>query len=245
MERIRIQKFFTDNGIMSRRAAEREILAGKVSINGSPAELGQKIDPAQDTVEYNGRLIEPAVLRDNTYIMLNKPRGYLSSASDDRGRRCVTELVADCGVRVYPVGRLDMDSEGLLLMTDDGELAYRLTHPKHEIPKYYHVTLRGEIQDTGIARLNRHFELDGYQLSPVSATLLSRTGGRTVISMTLHEGRNRQIRRMCEMCELTVMRLCRVAVGDITLGSLRQGQWRYLTAAEVGYLKGESNIINS
>lgn len=236
MEKIRIQKFFTDNGIMSRRAAEREILAGKVKVNGDTALIGQKIDPARDRVEYSGRLIEPAVFREYTYIMLNKPRGYLSSASDDRGRRCVTELVSDCGSRVYPVGRLDMDSDGLLLMTDDGALAYRLTHPRHEIPKLYRVTLRGELTDSEIDCLRQPTELDGYRLAPVTVKLLTRGGGITVISMTLREGRNRQIRRMCEMCGLIVLRLTRIAVGSITLGNLREGCWRRLTDDEIKYL---------
>lgn len=239
MEKIRIQKFFTDNGILSRRAAEREISSGRVRINGKQAAIGQKIDPGRDRVEHNGRVIEPPVLREFTYIMLNKPRGFLSSASDDRGRPCVTDLTRDCGLRVYPVGRLDMDTEGLLLLTDDGDLAYRLTHPKHEIPKVYHLTVRGNITNQQILRLSQPFLLDGYTTSPAAVSRLSCKRGDTLLELTIHEGRNRQVRRMCEACGLELTRLRRVALGALPLGNLPAGRWRRLTPAEVGYLKGE------
>lgn len=239
MEKIRIQKYFTDCGIMSRRAAEREIEAGHVTVNGSPAGIGQKIDPGTDAVEYNGRRIIAPAEREFTYIMLNKPRGYLSSVSDDRGRRCVTELTGGCGARVYPVGRLDMDSDGLLLLTDDGDLTYRLTHPKHEIPKIYHVTFKGEVTDDSLNKLIEPMELDGYRLAPVGVKLLARKNNETVIEITLHEGRNRQIRRMCEIAGLDLARLCRVAIGELPLGNLQLGKWRNLDGSEIRYLYGK------
>lgn len=226
---------------MSRRAAEAAISAGRITVNGRPAQIGEKVDPEADLVECDGRLIKPST-RGKKYIMLNKPRGYLSSVSDDRGRRCVTELVTGVG-RVWPVGRLDMDSDGLLLLTDDGEFTYRLTHPKHGITKIYHVILEGEQSDDSIVALGHIKQLDGYRLAPVGVRLMSRGGGVTVIEMTLHEGRYRQIRRMCEALGLKVLRLTRVAIGKLKLGSLPPGKWRYLTAEEVDFLRGKRGDI--
>jgi 23S rRNA pseudouridine2605 synthase len=161
MEKIRLQKYFTDCGVLSRRAAEEEIKKGKVKVNGETAEVGMKIDPDTDLVEYKGKVINSAQKTHYTYVMLNKPRGYLSSVSDDRGRKCVTELVADAGVRLYPVGRLDLDSEGLLLMTDDGELTNKLTHPRHEIPKIYHVRVKGKVSAEQVKELSKPMVIDG------------------------------------------------------------------------------------
>ena len=236
-QKIRIQKFFTDCGILSRRAAEDEIRNGRVKINGVTAEVGQKIDPSVDRVEYRGRVIEAQKKPRFTYVMLNKPRGYLSTVTDDRGRHCVTELVEDTGVRLYPVGRLDMDSEGLLLLTNDGELTNRLTHPKHEIPKIYHVKVQGTVTTEQVKALSRSMEIDGYTILPVKTELISVKDGSSTLRMTLFEGRNRQIRKMCETQSLTVLRLCRVAIGDIKLGNLAPGKWRYLSHAQVEYLK--------
>lgn len=236
-EPIRLQKYFTDCGILSRRAAEAEIEAGRVKVNGERAVLGQKILPGVDCVEYRGREIHPPAHSGHTYIMLNKPRGYLTSMTDDRGRRCVTELVSDVGRRIYPVGRLDLESEGLLLLTDDGDLTYRLTHPRHEIPKIYHVRLAGDVNEDQIKALAQPIELDGYLTQPVEISLLSHRDNATILRMVLYEGRNRQIRRMCAAQGLTVLRLCRVAIGDLTLGNLAPGRWRYLTRSQVEYLK--------
>ena len=236
-EKIRIQKFFTDCGILSRRAAEEEIRAGRVKINGIVAEVGQKIDPDADRVEYRGRVIEPTQKPRFTYVMLNKPRGYLSTVTDDRGRKCVTELVEDAGVRLYPVGRLDMDSEGLLLLTNDGELTNRLTHPKHEIPKIYHVKIQGTVTAEQVKALSRPMDIDGYTILPVKTELISVKDDTSTLRMTLFEGRNRQIRKMCETQSLRILRLCRVAIGDIKLGTLAPGKWRYLTRTQVDYLK--------
>ena len=237
---IRIQKFFTDCGILSRRAAEEEIKKGRVKVNGVVAEVGQKIDPTRDRVEYRGQVIEATEKPRFTYVMLNKPRGYLSTVTDDRGRHTVTELVADVGVRLYPVGRLDMDSEGLLLLTNDGELTNRLTHPKHEIPKIYHVKIRGVVTAEQVKALSSSMEIDGYRILPVKTELISVKDDTSVLRMTLFEGRNRQIRKMCESQSLTVLRLCRIAIGDLKLGNLAPGKWRYLTKTQVDYLKGSA-----
>lgn len=238
MEKIRIQKFFTDCDIMSRRAAEAAIAAGKVKINGVTAEIGQKIDTSSDTVEYDGKVITPMSNRNFTYIMLNKPRGYLSSVSDDRGRKCVTELVNDANARLYPVGRLDMDSEGLLFMTNDGELTNKLTHPRHEIPKIYHVKIKGKVTDEEIAALSKSMDIDGYTIQPVQTRLISIKNEYCVLEMTLYEGRNRQIRKMCEKVNLKILRLCRVAIGNVKLGELAPGKWKYLNKTQISYLKG-------
>ena len=237
MEPIRLQKYFTDCGVLSRRAAEAEIEAGRVKVNGVVAEVGQKILPGVDRVEYRGQAVQPPARAKHTYVMLNKPRGYITTMRDDRGRRCVTELVADVGKRIYPVGRLDLESEGLLLLTDDGDLTYKLTHPRHEIPKIYHVKLEGDIAEEEIKALSQPIELDGYLTQPVNIELVSRRDHTTTLRMTLYEGRNRQIRRMCAARGHKVLRLCRVAIGELKLGNLAPGKWRYLTKSQVDYLK--------
>lgn len=237
MDKIRIQKFFSDCGIMSRRAAEEEIASGKVRINGQIAKLGDKVDPALDTIEYNGTVIRSKQSEQKTYIMLNKPRGYLSSVSDDRGRKCVTELVSNLKTRVYPVGRLDMDSEGLLLLTNDGELTFKLTHPKHEFPKIYNVTLFGEISDEQLQLLHTPIEINGRKTAPICLRTITRQNNKTIVEITLYEGRNRQIRRMCEAANLKLTRLFRVAIGDLKL-DIPTGKWRFLTCTEVDYLYG-------
>lgn len=237
MDSIKLQKYFTDCGIMSRRAAEAEIAAGKVKVNGEVATAGQRIIPGVDSVTYLGKPIEMPKFKKNIYVMLNKPRGYLTTMSDDRGRATVAELVSDVGARVYPVGRLDMDSEGLLLLTNDGELALKLTHPRHEIPKIYHVKVAGKVAYDTLKQLNAPMEIDGYKLLPVKTELISVKSDHSVLKMTLFEGRNRQIRKMCENVELEVLRLKRIAIGNITLGELAPGKWRYLSSAQVEYLR--------
>lgn len=237
MESIKIQKYFTDCGVMSRRAAEAEIAKGNVRINGEVARLGDRMTPEVDSITYLGKAIEMPKFKKNVYIMLNKPRGYLTTMSDDRGRATVAELVADVGERVYPVGRLDMDSEGLLLLTNDGALALKLTHPRHEIPKIYHVRVGGAVSRDVLKKLNSPMEIDGYKLMPVKTELISVKGDYSVLRMTLFEGRNRQIRKMCESVELEVLKLARIAIGDLKLGDLAPGKWRYLTRAQVEYLK--------
>ena len=229
---MRLQKFFSDCGVLSRRAAEAEIAAGKVKVNGAVAQIGDSIDPEVDIVEYKGKRIRPRVSEKRHYIMLNKPRGYVTTMQDEKGRPTVANLTAGVGTRVYPVGRLDMDSEGLLLLTDDGEFANQLTHPRHEIPKIYHVTLSKVLTKEEIATLRAPMELDGYRLQPVTVKKLA----PDTIQMNLFEGRNRQIRRMCEAAGLKVIRLQRIAIGDLGLGDLPLGRWRELTTNEVDYL---------
>lgn len=240
MEPIKLQKYFSDCGVMSRRAAEEEIKKGLVRVNGEVAELGQRILPGTDKVEYKGKRVLP-LEDERVYILLNKPRGYVTTLSDEKGRKTVTELIGDIGTRVYPVGRLDMDSDGLLLLTNDGALTNRLTHPRHEIPKIYHVTVSGSVSGTTLASLSSPMVIDGYEILPVKTRILAASDTYTTLEMTLYEGRNRQIRKMCEAHKLKITRLCRVALGDIALGSLQTGKWRHLTPEEVDYLKGNAN----
>jgi 23S rRNA pseudouridine2605 synthase len=231
-ELIRLQKYFSDCGVLSRRAAEAEILSGRVRINGVTAVLGDKIDPEKDIVEYRGKRILPREDKPHLYVMLHKPRGVVSTAKDEKGRRNVTDLVKISGARLYPIGRLDMDSDGLLLMTDDGELTNRLTHPRHEIPKIYHVTLSTAPTAEQLRMLRAPMELDGYRLLPVGVKVIS----EKVLEMELYEGRNRQIRRMCQAVGLRIGRLTRIRIGKLELGELAAGKWRYLTDDEVEYL---------
>ena len=240
MEKIRLQKYFTDCGIMSRRAAEAEIAAGNVKVNGEVAEIGQKITPYVDKVEYKGRAIKPRKGVTHKYVMLNKPRGFVTTLSDEKGRKCVSELVEGVGARIYPIGRLDYNSEGLLLFTDDGEFANALTHPRHEIPKYYHVRVGGEIKREKIKELENVTEIEGVKILPVKCELVSASETSSIIEMCLYEGKNRQIRKMCEKVGLSVLRLKRIAIGALELGELGTGKWRYLDKEEVDYLKGQS-----
>ena len=235
MKELRLQKYLSEQGIMSRRAAEDEIKKGKVKVNGEPATLGTKIDPEQDVVEYGGKKIGGAVRK--VYIMLNKPVGYVTTMSDEMNRPCVAELIESVGVRVYPIGRLDLESEGLLLFTNDGELANRLMHPKYHKPKVYHVKIRGEVSAEKIEALGKPMVIDGYKTKPVGISVVTRKQDFTVLAMELHEGRNRQIRKMCEQLELHIITLKRISIGDVKLGNLPIGEWRHLTRAQVDSLK--------
>lgn len=236
MEKIRLQKFFTDCGVLSRRAAEEEIKSGKVKINGVRAELGDKIDPENDIVEYRGKRILPRKENKLVYILLNKPCGVVTSVKDEKGRICVTDIVK-CGTRVYPVGRLDLNSQGLILMTNDGELTNKLTHPRHEIPKIYEVDVVGKVTTEQLSALNSSMTIDGYVLLPVKTDFISKNEKFTTLRMTLYEGRNRQIRKMCDKVGLKVAKLVRTAIGSITLGDLQSGKWRYLGEDEINMLK--------
>ena len=242
MEKIKLQKFFGDAGVMSRRAAEKEIAAGKVKVNGLAASLGDRVDPDCDTVEYGGKVIRPRGTAGRTYIALNKPVGYVTTMSDEQGRRTVADLVGDVKGRVYPVGRLDMYSDGLLLLTDDGELANRLTHPSHNIPKKYRATVTAHVTQEMLEKLREPIELDGYMLRPFEVEIDGFTkcgeADATVLIFTLHEGRNREIRRICEHHGMKIARLTRFEIGEICLGSLPVGKWRALTDDEIEYLKG-------
>lgn len=235
MEEIRIQKFISDCGVMSRRAAEKEIEAGHVTVNGKRALIGQKIDPVHDKVKVGGKPCRRT--EEKVYVMLNKPRGYVTTMSDEKGRKCIPELMKELPERVYPCGRLDMESEGLLLLTNDGTVADKLMHPRNHLEKIYHVKVRTEIAPEVITRLNEPMVIDGYKIKPVTVALIAKKDGATTLRFTLSEGRNRQIRKMCEQVGLEVMRLRRIAVGELNIGTLRPGQWRFLNHSETEYLK--------
>ncbi len=232
---LRLQKFLADAGLMSRRAAEEQIELGNVSVNGHVAELGMKIDTSCDVVAYRGKRVRYD-RREYTYIMMNKPRGYLSSTSDERGRKCVTDLLTGVEGRIYPVGRLDLISEGMLLLTNDGELKNRLTHPSHSLPKVYRVKVGGKVSEEQYKILTSALEIDGYVIKPVTVNVGESDESGTVLKMTLVEGRNRQIRKMCEAAGLAVKRLSRISIGNLKLNNLPVGKWRYLEKEEVDYL---------
>lgn len=230
----RLQKILSARGVASRRKAEEMILAGRVSVNGQVSSLGESADPDEDEILVDGRPLPSR--QEYVYIMLNKPRGYVTTLSDEKGRSNVSQLVADCGCRVYPIGRLDMDSEGLLLFTNDGEFANLLMHPRHEVNKTYEVWVKG--YDPGApARLRRPVTLDGYTIRPPKVQVNREDGDRAKLTVTIHEGRNRQIRRMCEIAGMQVTRLRRVSEGCVQLGKLPLGKWRPLTAEEIQALQ--------
>ncbi len=232
----RLQKLLSAAGVCSRRAAETYLTAGRVTVNGEPARLGQKADPDRDEILVDGRPLAPRAKP--VYILLNKPRGYVTTLSDEQGRKTVAELVADCGARVYPVGRLDLDSEGLLLLTNDGDWAQHLLHPSHEVEKTYHVSVFGPVAGAA-ARLAAMTDLEGEPIRPARVEVLRQTARTAVLAVTIHEGKNRQIRRMCARCGLTVKRLRRVQEGPLKLGNLPPGKWRDLSENEVEALRTE------
>lgn len=222
----RLQKILSAKGVASRRNAEKMIQEGRVTVNGAVALLGQSADPEMDEILLDGKPLP--VTGEQVYIMLHKPRGFVTTLSDEQGRRTVAELVADCGVRVYPVGRLDMDSEGLLILTNDGEFANRLMHPKHEVNKVYLAWVQN-FSEAAVAQLKQPLELDGYRIRSPKVRVV-RPG---LLEITIHEGRNRQVRRMCEAAAMPVTRLKRVREGSLSLGDLPLGKWRYLKEEEV------------
>lgn len=226
----RLQKLISAAGLASRRAAERMILDGRVTVNGTPASLGQRADPATDVIQVDGKPLP--VRGKKVYIMLNKPRGCVTTLSDEHGRPTVAELVRDAGARVYPVGRLDYDSDGLLLLTNDGDFANALPHPSHEIDKTYRAVVAGDVA-AALPVLRSSMELDGYVIRPARVEV----AGDNVLEITIHEGRNRQVRRMCAAAGLEVRRLTRVAEGPLRLGGLPQGKWRHLTENEIAAVK--------
>lgn len=242
----RLQKMISQSGLASRRKAEEMIAGGRVRVNGAPAKLGDSAVPGRDKVTVDGKPLH--LPKEKLYIALNKPRGYVTTMKDELGRRCVTELLKELSERVYPVGRLDKDSEGLLLLTDDGEFANAITHPAHHVPKVYRVSLRPGITEEQLVRMETGIVLDGRPTAPAKATLVSQEPGRAVIELTLFEGRNREIRRMCEELGLEVRRLSRVAIGSLKLGGLRPGEYRLLEKHErtsllkaAGKLQKENN----
>lgn len=231
----RIQKILSARGLASRRMAEDWIRAGRVRVNGAVCTLGASADPDADRIEVDGVPLPPPPGK--KYLMLNKPRGYVTTLKDEKNRKTAASLV-DCGCRVYPVGRLDYDSEGLLLFTNDGQLADRLMHPRANVGKTYEVTVEGDWRG-GEALLARPIVLDGYRIHPPSVRLLRGEGSRAVFEITIREGRNRQIRRMCEAAGLRVLRLRRTQEGTLRLGMLPSGKWRELTKEEIESLNGE------
>ena len=232
----RLQKLIAAAGLCSRRRAEEWLEAGRVTVNGRAARVGDKADPEQDDVRLDGAPLRRQAR--SVCILLNKPRGYVTTLSDERGRPTVAELVRGVPERVYPIGRLDMDSEGLLLLTNDGALTQRLLHPSFRIDKTYEVDVSG-FRPGSAAALSAVRELDGEPVSPAQVTVLFRSGERARLSIVIHEGKNRQIRRMCAQCGLTVRRLRRVQEHTLSLGSLPPGKWRYLTQEELDTLSGE------
>lgn len=230
----RLQKLISAAGLASRREAEGMITAGRVTVNGLPAVLGQRAEPGRDDVRVDGVPLGAEQDR-RLYLMLHKPKKVLTTLRDDRGRPTVAELVSDVGARVYPVGRLDWDSEGLLLLTNDGALANALTHPSHEVDKTYRTTVSGPVAEA-LPLLRRPMALDGVTVRGAQVAEAPGGGGQ-VLDITIHEGRNRQVRRMCTQAGLTVRRLVRIAEGPLRLGDLAPGRWRYLTEGEIAALK--------
>lgn len=229
----RLQKILASRGICSRRKAEEIILSGRVIVNGQVATLGQTADPELDEILLDGKSLPTG--SEYVYILLHKPRGYVTTLSDEKGRPNVTQLV-QCGCRVYPVGRLDMDSEGLLLLTNDGDLANKMMHPSGEVNKTYEVWVRG-YRPGNEELLKRRIVLEGRQIARPNIRLLSAQADQAHLLITIHEGRNRQVRRMCQAAGMRVTRLRRIAEGDLSLGDLKKGSWRHLTDAEVAKLK--------
>lgn len=232
----RLQKLISAAGITSRRAAEELILNGRVTVNDcAVTELGSKADPAIDRIAVDGK---PLVIASRKpYILLNKPVGYMTTLDDPEGRALVTDLLQEVKERVYPVGRLDYNTEGLLLLTSDGDWANRLMHPRHEIEKEYHVRVRGKVHTSQLAQLTNGVEIDGKKTAPATVRLIKDGEQNDWLSITIHEGRNRQIRRMCEAVSLLVVRLKRVRYGVLSLGALKPGEFRYLSQAEVDALR--------
>ena len=239
-DRIRLQKYLSQCAVASRRKSEELILAGKVKVNGNVAGLGDKVSPRKDVVTVSGKKIVSS--KKLYYIMLHKPRGFITTMEDEMGRKCVAQLVKDVGARVYPVGRLDKDSEGMLIMTNDGEFANYMTHPSKHIPKTYRVTVRPDVKEEQLIKIETGIEIDGRMTAPAEARILEKQENRVVLEIVLYEGRNRQIRKMCEALGLEVARLKRVSIGSIKLGMLPQGKWRELTEDEVHKLKISSGM---
>lgn len=231
MAEVRLQKFLAESGVASRRKSEELIEQGKVKVNGRLASIGDKIDPKKDTVTVSGKKIVKT--KTFTYVVLHKPRGFITTMNDEMDRKCVAELIKDVPGRVYPVGRLDRDSEGMLLFTNDGAFANAMTHPTKHVPKTYRVTVRPSISEEQITALTQGVIIDDRKTAPAEVRVVTKEEGRVVLEIILYEGRNRQIRKMCEEVGLEVARLKRTAIGSIKLGMLKQGAWRNLTEDEV------------
>ncbi|MEE1278827.1 MAG: pseudouridine synthase [Acutalibacteraceae bacterium] len=237
--KIRLQKALSESGTCSRRKAEELIAEGRVRVNGRVAQIGDKVDPVRDKIVVSGKRV--IAVKEKVYIMLHKPRGFVTTMNDEQDRKCVASLVEDVGTRVFPVGRLDRNSEGLLIMTNDGNFANKLTHPSSHVNKTYRVTVNGAVDDEMVNRLATGIMLDGKMTLPCDVFVIDRKADRTVMIFTIHEGRNRQIRRMCEAVGLSVIRLKRTEIAGVKLGMLPQGKWRPLHEREMRHLTGISS----
>jgi len=233
--KIRLQKHLSECGVASRRKAEELIEQGKVRVNGRVAQIGAKVDPKRDKVTVSGKTV--VSVNQKVYIMLHKPRGFVTTMSDEMDRKCVSDLVKDVGVKVFPVGRLDRNSEGLLIMTNDGDLTYRLTHPKYSVEKSYLAKLFGTPNEKCIRIFNRGIMLDGKKTRPAKLEILKTEGRFSFAKITIAEGRNRQIRKMCDEIRHPVASLKRISIGKLELGDLPKGKYRILTDEEIKYLK--------
>ena len=236
--KVRLQKFLAESGVASRRKSEELIEQGKVKVNGKLAMIGDKISPKKDTVTVNGKKITKT--KSHTYIVLHKPRGFITTMSDEKDRKCVADLISDLETRLFPIGRLDKDSEGLLLLTNDGAFANMISHPSGHVSKVYRVTVKPAVTEDILTSFAVGITVDGEFLSCSSVKVLTQEKGRVVLEIVLNEGKNRQIRRMCEYFGLEVARLKRISVGGVKLGMLQPGQYRDLTAEEVKRLKTAS-----
>lgn len=233
----RLQKFLAEAGVASRRKAEELIAAGKIKVNGKVVmELGTKIDPKKDEVLYLDKEVSKKEV-ELVYIMLHKPEGYVTTAKEQFGRPGVMDLVRDVKERIFPVGRLDYDTSGLLLLTNDGDLTYKLTHPKHDVDKTYIAKLYGTPDDMDLQKFRRGVVIDGKQTKPAKMQIIEKGEHQSIVEIIIHEGRNRQVRKMCEAIKHPVAQLKRVATGDLTMGDLPKGKYRHLTPKEVKYLK--------
>ena len=237
---VRLQKFLSDCGIASRRKSEELIMKGSVKVNGVIAKIGDKVDPLKDKITFKGKRVLPS--KKLYYVMVHKPRGFVTTMNDELGRKCIAELVSDIPARLYPVGRLDKDSEGLILMTNDGEFANKMMHPSTHIPKKYRVTIKPDITEEQLAQFNTGMEIDGKMTMPADAWIILKQPGRVVVEITLYEGRNRQIRKMCEKLGVEVARLKRTSIGNLKLGMLPPGSYRELTPEELKKLTAK-NIV--
>lgn len=232
----RLQKVMSEFGVASRRKCEEMIARGKVKVNGCLiTEPGCKVDKEKDIIEVDGKIVRSPETK--LYILLNKPTGYITSVKDQFGRPTVLDLLKGVSVRVFPIGRLDYDTEGLIILTNDGELTYRITHPKHNIDKTYRALVRGRVGQEDIMAFDNGIAIENYMTSPARLEIIREIKGNSMVDITIHEGKNRQVRKMCSTIGHEVIRLKRIKIGDIGLGSLQTGQWRYLTKSEINYLK--------
>lgn len=236
--KIRLQKHLSACGVASRRKAEELIMAGKVKVNGHIAKIGDSVDPKRDKITVSGKNV--VATNQKVYIMLHKPRGYVTTLSDEFSRKCVADLVKDVPAKVFPVGRLDKDSEGLLFMTNDGDFANRITHPSSHVNKTYRVTVKGGVDDEKLDKLCSGVVIDGVKTLPCDAFIAEKKPDRTVLIFIIQEGRNRQIRKMCEAVKLEVIRLKRTEIAGVKLGMLGQGKWRDLNEKEIHRLESIS-----